>query len=262
MKTAIMTICLFSLGLTQGCSALSSGWSTNNTLEPRYNVEQDQPLGQEHGLKFDYTLLTQHLDILVLEGAELCFPATVVQAKTLETRIGNELRSGLLYDAANDLIIQHRLLNRLERQLQYVNQHQACILPKTPQLRVPGDIGKKISTLLNIDNQFATGSFSLNPKFVVRLSQAVELLVKLTDYRLLITGHADSTGNDKNNLILSQERADQVSRYIQIMGITKDRIDTAALGSNEPLIKGNQSATRLINRRVTIEVIEGPVLPQ
>lgn len=169
---------------------------------------------------------------------------------------------GITFDAANDIIIQRRLLNRLERQLHYVNQHKACALPKTPQLNAPGEIGKKISTLLNVDNQFAVGSSSLNPKFVVRLGKAVELLTKAVGYRLLITGHADNTGNDKSNLKLSQQRATQVSRYIQIMGIAKDRIDVAALGSNEPLIAGNRSETRLVNRRVTIELIETPKKPQ
>jgi len=255
MKPHLILASVLSLTLTQGCTNLLSSFG-NNAPEQRYVVEADQPLGKEHGLRFDYTLLTQHLDILVLEGAELCFPATVVQAQTRELRIGNEIKDGLSFDAANDIIIQRRLLARLERQLQYVNQHQACTLAKTDQLTTPGQIGKKLSSLLNIDNQFAVGSFSLNPKFVIRLSQAVALIGKLTDYRLLITGHADNTGTDANNLKLSRQRAEQVGRYIQIMGINKDRIDIATLGSNEPLIAGSQSAVRLVNRRVTVELIE------
>ncbi|NRA60328.1 MAG: OmpA family protein [Psychrobium sp.] len=242
--------------LLPGCSALSVISRLNDSDEQRYVVEADQPLGQEHGLRFDYTLLAQHLDILVLEGAELCFPATVVQAQTRELRIGNELKGGLLFDAANDIIIQRRLLERLERQLQYVNHHKACTLAKTPPLTSPGDIGKKISALLNVDNQFAVGSYSLNPKFVVRLGKAVELIVKLDDYRLLITGHADISGTDEDNLALSKQRAEQVARYIQIMGIDKSRIDIAALGSDDPLVAGNLSENRLVNRRVSIELIE------
>jgi len=242
--------------LSQGCSVLSAVNRMSNSGEQRYVVEADQPLGQEHGLRFDYTLLTQHLDILVLEGAELCFPATVVQAQTRELRIGNELKGGLLFDAANDIVIQRRLLDRLERQIQYVSKHKACTLAKTSPLTSPGDIGKKIATLLNIDNQFAVGSYSLNPKFVVRLGKAVELIAKLEDYRLLITGHADNTGNDQDNLVLSKKRAEQVGRYIQIMGIAESRIDIASLGSNDPLIAGNMSENRLVNRRVSIELIE------
>jgi len=233
-----------------------------NSGPQRYVVEADQPLGQEHGLRFDYTLLTQHLDILVLEGAELCFPATVVQAQNRELRIGHELQGGLLFDAANDIIIQRRLLDRLERQLQYVNQQRACTLASTHPLTTPGDIGKRIAALLNIDNQFAIGSFSLNPKFVVKLGQAVELIANINDYRLLITGHADNSGSDQNNLTLSRKRAEQVSRYIQIMGIDKTRIEIAALGSNDPLVAGNLSQNRLVNRRVTVELIETAIGPQ
>jgi len=261
MKPCLIIASVMSLTLTQGCANLMSTLGGHAQAQ-RYVVTADQPLGQEHGLRFDYTLLTQHLDILVLEGAELCFPATVVQAQTRELRIGNEIKSGLLFDAANDIIIQRRLLTRLGRQLQYVNEHQACTLATTAPLTNPGAIGKKIASLLNVDNQFAIGSYSLNPKFVIKLSQAVELIKKLTDYRLLITGHADNSGNAADNLILSRQRAEQVGRYIQIMGINKDRIDIATLGSNEPLVAGNQSEIRLINRRVTVELIERSNEPQ
>ncbi len=256
MREQLILVCVLIIFLNQGCAMLPKYNRLPSSSAPRYVVAVDQPLGQEHGLHFDYTLLTQHLDILVLEGAELCFPATVVQAQTREIRIGNELKDGLLFDAANDIIIQRRLLDRLEHQLEYVNQHQACTLAKTPPLSSPGALGQKIAALLNIDNQFAVDSFSLNPKFVVKLGQAVALIRTLTDYRLLITGHADNTGTNQHNLALSRQRAEQVSRYIQIMGISKDRIDIAALGSNDPLMVGSLRENRLVNRRVTIELIE------
>ncbi|MDP2561336.1 OmpA family protein [Psychrobium sp. 1_MG-2023] len=246
--------CLVIALLSTGCS--SRFMQQEPLSEARYPVEVDSPLGPEHGLRFDFTLLVQQLDILILEGAELCFPATVVQAHGRELRIKNEIGSGLLYDAANDIIIQRRLLSRLEKQLNYVNEHQVCELAKTEGMTSPGALAEKVSQLLNVDNQFAVGSSSLNPKYIIRLAQAVELIKDIPQYHLSITGHADDQGKDADNVILSRQRAEQVSRYIQVMGVEPSRIEISAVGSNEPLIAGSEMSVRLINRRVSIDVID------
>jgi len=259
MKGLTWVVATLLLSQVQGCSHLTKFTNLgnqNSVIGPRYPVEANQPLGHEHGLRFDFTLLTQHLDILVLEGAELCFPATVVQAQTRENRINNEMKSGLLFDAANDIIIQRSLLARLENQLNYVKRQQTCQLANTPPMSTPGDIGKRVSALLNVDNQFVSDSHALNPKYVVRLSQAVELVSSLSDYKLLITGHADISGNTQHNLVLSKQRAEQVARYLNIMGIDNERIDISAVGSSQPLFNGNNASVRLVNRRVSIELVE------
>ena len=81
----------------------------------------NQPLGPEHGQFFELELTTRHLDILILEGAELYFPATVVQARQLQQRIAREIAGGLDGDAAVDLVILRGLVNALERQLDAIN---------------------------------------------------------------------------------------------------------------------------------------------
>lgn len=227
------------------------------TLNP---VMPDQPLGPEHGLRFELDLARRHLDILVLEGAELCFPATVIQARQRQDRITRELHGDLDYDAANDLIVQRKLLARLERQLDYVKQQDVCILPITHGMEKPGDMGKRIYDLLNADNQFAFDSSELNPKYVGRLAEAAQLLRNQPGYYLRITGHADAMGKRAHNLALSLQRAKKVGRYLQILGLPADRIQVDAVGSALPLFadNGKQAHIRLVNRRVSIELIEVP----
>lgn len=258
MKSRLLLLTVFVL-LLSACGIITPhghGGFAEHMPQTSYDVEADQPLTPGHGLRFDFTLLRQHLDILVLEGAELCFPATVYQAKTREKRIAREIAGALEYDAANDIIIQRRLLSRLNRQLDYVKNHDVCTLPQTLPLLVPSDIGKKIQTLLNGDNQFAIDSFALNPKYIARLSEAAILLRDSQQYRLLITGHTDNQGDFAHNQQLSNNRARQVSRYLQIMGIRSDRIDLAAVGQTDPLLAGSHENVRLVNRRVTIELLE------
>ncbi|MCP3870952.1 MAG: OmpA family protein [Gammaproteobacteria bacterium] len=257
-QLTIIFILLGSLGLS-GCVSWPSkgqgGMAEHNPviLSP---AMPDQPLGPEHGLRFDLDLVQRHLDVLVLEGAELCFPATVVQARQRQNRIARELQGGLDFDAANDLIVQRKLLARLERQLDYVRQQQVCILPVTAAQERPGDMGKRIHDLLNSDNQFAFNSPELNPKYVGRLAEAAQLLLVHPGYQLKVTGHADARGTESHNRDLSMARARKVGRYLQIFGLEPERIKIDAVGSDSPLFDGKEPQVRLTNRRVSIELIE------
>ncbi len=227
-----------------------------------YSIMPDQPIGPEHGLRFDLELTRRHLDILVIEGAELCFPATVKQANQRHNRIIRELHGGLNFDAANDLLIQRKLLAQLERQLDYVTQHNICSTPLPSGQQIPENIDKHIFELLNSDNQFAFSSSELNPKYIARLAEATQYLKNLPHYQLHITGHADSLGDKQNNRELSLERAKKVGRYLQILGLPSNRFTCSAAGSDEPLFEGKKPETRLTNRRVSIELIKNPDLIQ
>lgn len=229
------------------------------------NSQMDITIAQQ--LNVNLELVQRHLDSLVLEGAELCFPATVVQAKRREKRIQRELKGGLIYDAANDLIVQKGLIIRLENQLDYVKSHNICELPsaqassnKALEQTRPGQTARQIHDLLNSDNQFALNSAEINPKYVIRLAQSAELLKKVPNFHLKITGHADSVGSEEHNLQLSLNRANQVARYLQILGIQPARIEVDAIGEQNPLFNGSAPQIRLVNRRVSIDVIEAKTI--
>lgn len=256
-----LSIALMSGFLTlPGCSAWpengQGGMAERDPLALLSPVLPDENPGAEQALRFDLELVSRHLDVLVLEGAELCFPATVEQARLRQHRIARELQGGLHYDGANDLIIQRRLLGRLERQLDYVKQQAVCTPPLVAGMERPGDMGKRIDELLNSDNQFAFGSSDLSPKYIGRLAEAVRLLRDHPAYKLHITGHADALGDKEYNLEISRERARKVGRYLNILGLEADRIETSAVGSERPYFEGKESHKRQVNRRVTIELVE------
>jgi outer membrane protein OmpA-like peptidoglycan-associated protein len=222
-------------------------------------VESDQPLTPAHGLRFDFDLSRQFLKLLVNDGAERCYPATVAQARERESRISRELNGGLDADAANDLLIQRSQLNRLERQLAAALYQQTCAMDDDHRKAGGGAhvaMAVEIEQLLNADNQFAFGSSALNPKYAGRLAQAAMLLANHAAYRLEVIGHTDQLGSEASNQQLSLLRAEQVSRYLQIFGVPESQIEVSALGENLPLSAGNQSHDRLVNRRVSITLIE------
>lgn len=226
------------------------------TLSP---VEAGQPLTPEHGLRFDFELTRQTLKLLVLDGAELCFPASVAQAREREQRIGRELAGGLEFDAANDILVQRDQLNRLERQLSTALLIQACRLDQPLVGQSVITDAMEIEQLLNADNQFAFGSSELNLKYAGRLAQAVMLLRQYPQYSLQVIGHADVIGTPSYNQKLSMARAQQVSRYLQIFGLDKSRIAVSAVGDIAPLVNGISATNRLVNRRVSITLVENIV---
>ncbi|MDV5059964.1 OmpA family protein [Vibrio diabolicus] len=219
-------------------------------------VMPDEPLGPEHGLRFDWQLTKLHLDALIQEGARWCFPAAVVQALEKQNRIARELEGGLLLDAANDLVIQRRRLNQLEQQLDYVLSQTTCTPPDDIEaLRSDLNVVAEIYALLNIDNQFAVGSAEINPKYMGHLAEAAYILRDHPNLTLVVTGHADVTGSPDYNQKLAQARAEQVKRYLTVFGITSERVTTKSVGDSLPLYEGETPAVRLTNRRVSIEVI-------
>lgn len=241
----------------QGTGGLAESYDSINYQNADFSpVMPDEPLGPEHGLRFDWQLAKLHLDALIQEGARWCFPAAVVQAIEKQNRIARELQGGLFLDAANDLVIQRKRLNELEVQLDYVTSQARCEPPKNEnQFRMQLSVIEQLYNLLNVDNQFAENSTEVNPKYMGRLAEATTLLKEHKSLDLVVTGHADATGTEKFNDDLALGRAKQVERYLTIFGLGAQRIKAVSVGETVPLFEGESDGTRLTNRRVSIEII-------
>lgn len=250
---------VFSIYLV-GCTSYPQS-GTGGLAESYVNADfsptmPDEPLGPEHGLRFDWQLAKLHLDALIQEGAKWCFPAAVVQAIEKQNRIARELQGGLLLDAANDLVIQRKRLSQLEQQLDYVTSQTRCIPPKNEaQFQIQLSIISQLFDLLNVDNQFAYDSIEINPKYMGKLAESANILKQHPSLTLQVTGHADASGSDEYNKKLALGRAKQVKRYLSIFGLNPQRISTQSLGSSLPLFEGDTAGVMLTNRRVSIEIL-------
>jgi len=68
-----------------------------------------------------------------------------------------------------------------------------------------------------------------------------------------VIGHADSTGPEAYNQVLSEKRARSVADYLeQSTNITDDKIDAMGRGESEPEASNDTKEGRAINRRVVI----------
>ncbi|MGL6315135.1 OmpA family protein [Vibrio sp. WXL103] len=260
VNISTMVVAAASLILVAGCTSYpeegNGGLGEYTAVSDFSPVLPDEPLGPEHGLRFDFHLTKLQLDALIQQGAEWCFPASVVQAKTKENRIARELEGQLLIDAANDIIIQRKNLSLLERRLDYVTDHAECVPPEQ-NIAFQSEVAviNQLVALLNVDNQFAVDSIEINPKYMGNLAESANILKQYQYLNLTVTGHADATGSAEYNDKLAMGRAQQVGRYLTIFGLSPNRIQTVSVGETLPLFEGDTPGVRLTNRRVSVDVI-------
>lgn len=169
------------------------------------------------------------------------------------TRVASQsvARAQMLYDCwvmqsvehtDNDLTLPCR--GEFLGELASLEQIIATLGPK-PQVNLPARY-----TIL-----FPLGSAELdkNAKFTIQEVLAVTRLFPL--YTIDITGHADRSGSQQRNLVLSTQRAAHVAQALVDAGINSEQIGFSADGEANPAIPTLDGIRRERNRRVEIAVL-------
>ena len=69
-----------------------------------------------------------------------------------------------------------------------------------------------------------------------------------------IVGHADSSGRERHNMVLSQDRASAVYSYFVDHGVPRQHIVSAGVGSSRPVTQETSEEKSRLNRSVTFTV--------
>lgn len=80
-------------------------------------------------------------------------------------------------------------------------------------------------------------------------------LTQHPQYAVNLSGHADESGPEDGNLVLSRQRAQAAANFLSEGGIASQRLRVQAYGSARPLSGSNSANARARNRRVEIEVL-------
>ena len=262
------------------CGSLVSAGCTNWAAPGTGGAAEDYPttlettelefqLDQAHELRQDLNHVQRLLDVLVLEGAADCLPASVHEARLRENRIAREIAGGLHADAETSLVAQRLWLAKTEQRLDTILQTGDCRLTsaedeQTATSEPTAESAQTQATLdeidalflrLNSDNQFAIDSDRINPKYAANLARACDILTVRDDIRLAVIGHSDPSGTAAHNLDLSARRAAAVVDYLVACGVAASRIDPDFHGDREPMYAGNSPTINLVNRRVSVELV-------
>jgi flagellar motor protein MotB len=117
--------------------------------------------------------------------------------------------------------------------------------------RSPVDEGYSI----DMDILFANGSYYLNKDNFDELDQIVNLMEYKPNLNILVEGHTDRLGYEKENLELSIKRANSVKNYLVKKGISKNRIEIKGYGEDKPAYSYlDGTEINEFNRRIEIKI--------
>ena len=105
--------------------------------------------------------------------------------------------------------------------------------------------------------EFEANKSGIRPAMQPTLDRITLFLADHPDFRLSIAGHTDSKGDPEVNEKLSQDRAEEIRRYIEHKGKLKlGRIESVGYGASKPLKDELTEADARVNRRVEFRLLK------
>lgn len=89
------------------------------------------------------------------------------------------------------------------------------------------------------------------------LQAKLAVLRELPELRIRIEGHADERGSDQYNVVLGQQRAAAVKRYLVGHSIADSRLEIISFGEERPICLTDEESCWAQNRRAEFQVIGG-----
>jgi OOP family OmpA-OmpF porin len=112
--------------------------------------------------------------------------------------------------------------------------------------------GNKIILRLKM-MKFSTDRFELTQSSIETLQKVKDMIAAVSFSQVLIEGHTDNVGTEKKNLVLSQNRAETVKKYLEAENsVSADKIQAHGYGYEKPLVSNKTAQGRAVNRRVDV----------
>ncbi|KGS63867.1 ompA family protein [Burkholderia pseudomallei MSHR7527] len=113
-----------------------------------------------------------------------------------------------------------------------------------------------IAMQLDTVSLFAAGKATFSPGAAQReLQHALRMILANPEQRVLIVGHADSSGSDAANFQLSEARARAIRDWFVDQGVLKTRFIVQGAGDTHPIADNDSPSGRAQNRRVEVLLI-------
>lgn len=119
---------------------------------------------------------------------------------------------------------------------------------------VPQEVKKYTGAIKGIT--FETNKTIIRKSSEPTLQDALKVLNQFPEVKLEIQGHTDDQGDDAQNLVLSQGRADAVRDWFVQNGIAADRLTAKGYGETVPVGDNKTPEGREQNRRVEFKLVQ------
>lgn len=108
---------------------------------------------------------------------------------------------------------------------------------------------------------FDSNKSELKKESVQLIDSLVNTLTNQYNYQLFINAYCDNTGNDEQNQILSEARADAVFNYFKNKNIASQFIVKKGFGEASPVAENDTENGKAKNRRAEISIIMNTPIP-
>ena len=120
-------------------------------------------------------------------------------------------------------------------------------------LLVPAAVGSSLELPTLI---FSQGKYTLLSDSYAELNRLARTLADNPAVNIRLEGHTDNQGNPKLNQKLSEERVEEVRRYLIVRGVSESRISIVGYGGTPPRASNDKEETRRLNRRVEFTIVK------
>ncbi len=103
---------------------------------------------------------------------------------------------------------------------------------------------------------FESGKAVLSRESYPSLNKLAAQMIANPKMKLEVCGYTDNSGNEADNLDLSQSRAEAVVNYLISAGISEDRLIATGFGSANPVASNDTFEGRAKNRRIEIKILD------
>ncbi len=105
------------------------------------------------------------------------------------------------------------------------------------------------------DIKYGTNSAEITDASKFILDELIDFLKENPSVKIRIDGHTDNVGGSGDNMVLSENRAENVRRYLQEHGIAAARLSSKGFGPTVPVADNSNEEGRAQNRRTEFVII-------
>jgi len=107
-------------------------------------------------------------------------------------------------------------------------------IPEGVEFVPPGKISKELEDIFR-RIYFDFDSYKIKKEYYKVLKRIADYLIKNPKILVIIEGHCDERGTREYNLVLGEQRALSVRKFLILMGVPSKRLFTVSYGEDRPL---------------------------
>lgn len=139
--------------------------------------------------------------------------------------------------------------NKMDKQAQEIERE----IPGAKVERI--DDGIVVTFDENSGVYFDTNKFNINSASKSTLDKIARIMVEYPQTNVIVAGHTDSQGAADYNMTLSKNRANAVTDYLVVDGVSRGRFTTVYYGEDQPVASNDTAEGRAQNRRVALAIV-------